>query len=747
MNVTVIIPTYLTYDKIAAMVDEVRRNTPANIPIHATCCKASASENRNRGLAMCGIGDIAIMIDDDMRGFYPGWVEALIEPLLSSNVSMVSARLITVEKQIAPCQGDTGDTTTPFFPADQQKVPSAAIAFFNDGTIFDEGYAGAGWEDTDFCRKIVQRYPEKHIVINNRCKLIHMNESKHEGANTANKQYFDAKWKYDLAIDTLIFSKDRPMQLDLLLQSMRDYFRVSNNGINVLYKSSNAEYGKGYAAIARKYRNVNMIPERSFQADTTAIVDSFSEKHCMFFADDEIFINEPDIVALMAAFTDDVASVSLRLGKSVNYCQPARKAMDLPQFISDGTILKWNWTQGDLFVDWNYPRSLIGTIHRTETIKAVLHRPDAKYRNPNEMECAFHPISADTSRPNMVSMPFSCIVSIPANIVSNLTNTPHMGLDPLLMAQQYNAGWRIWPGELYGMRGNTTCFPEMPYVIHRPRIGVFFERTGRVNGCQKVALNTIAGLDKLGIPYSENRIETYNGALHMVHNVRQLPANTVIGPESMVLPEEHLDMWRLYQNWTTPCEWVTRSYRMSPCAQNARITEWPAGIDTERFTDTDRNPEYDAVIFYKNVTKQTPPEALESVKIELDARGLKYSVLQYGHYREDDLIAATKQARFAVWLVGTESQNIALLEVLACGVPVYVIDETTFKYSSFTMPGATSAPYFDGRCGIKALGVDQLDRFIDTVDAFQPREYVLDNFTLERCAQAYYDMLITAKEY
>ena len=130
----------MTYEKVSAMVEEIQRNTPANVPIYATCCKASASENRNRGLAMCAIGDIAIMLDDDIRGFYPGWVEALIEPLMASNVSMVSARLITKDKQIAPCQGDNGDTKSPFFPADQQKVPSAAIAFFNDGTIFDENY-------------------------------------------------------------------------------------------------------------------------------------------------------------------------------------------------------------------------------------------------------------------------------------------------------------------------------------------------------------------------------------------------------------------------------------------------------------------------------------------------------------------------------------------------------------------------------------------------------------------------------
>lgn len=747
MNIEICIPTFLTYDRVSPIIAEIRKHTPVQIPIRATCCKASAAENRNRALSMCSIGSIVIQLDDDIRGFYDGWVQDLIEPFQSGTVSIVSARLMSSNGQIAPCQGDTGDCRSSFFPADRQIVPSAAIAFINDGTLFDENYGGAGWEDTSFCRTMAQRYPEKQIVINNRCKLIHLNESKHEGANRRNAEYFRARWEYDLAVDTLIFSKDRPAQLDLLLQSIRDYFPVANTGINVLYKSTHREYGIGYETIARKYRNVNMIAEQSFKNDTIVIINSFSEKHCMFFADDEIFINEPDMMALMSAFTDDVACISLRLGKSVNYCQPARKSMELPQFSKDDKILKWNWTQGDLFTDWHYPRSLIGTIHRTSTIQQLMSNPAVEFRNPNEMECAFAPISADTSRPNMVSMPHSCIVSIPANIISNLTNTPNMGIDPMQITQQYNAGWRIWPGEFYGMKNNNSCFPEIPYVMHRPRIGVFFERTGRVNGCQKVALNTIAGLEKIGIPYSENRIEAYNGALHMVQCVRDLPKNTVIGPESMVLPEEHIDMWRLYQNWTTPCEWVTRSYRTSPIAQNARITEWPAGIDTDRFTDTDRKPDTDAFIFYKNVTKQTTPQMLDAVRAELDARGMTYNVLEYGKYREDDLIQCTKRCRFAVWLVGTESQNIALLEVLSCGVPIYVIDEQTFKYCGFTMSGATSAPYFDDRCGVKHTDTARIDAFIDRLSVFKPREYVLDNFTLERCAQAYYDMLLQAWEY
>jgi hypothetical protein len=686
------------------------------------------------------------MLDDDILGFYDGWVDDLVAPLYTGKASIVSARLVTRDGRVAPCQGDTGDYTSSFFTAMDQRVPSAAIAFFNDGTIFDENYKGAGYEDTAYCRTMQQRYPHKNIVINNKCRLIHLNESKHNGANEKNKGYFLERWTYGLSVDTLIFSKNRPMQLDLLLQSIRDYYPVANSGINVLYKSTNAEYQKGYDVISKKYRNVNMLSESDFQKDTEAIVDSFSERYCQFFADDEVFVNKPDMHALLNAFTDDVACVSLRLGKSVTYCQPAKQAMEVPQFLTDGNILKWNWTTGYQFVDWYYPRSIIGTVHRTSGIKECLKKSGRTYRNPNEMELAIGGI-ADNARPHMVAMPYSCIVSIPENIISNLTNTPNMGIDPLEMTKQYNAGYRIHEGELYGMKNNNSCFPEIAYVIHRPRIGVFFERTGKMNGCQKVALNTIAGLQKLGIPYSENKVEKYNGALHMVKNVRELPKNTVIGVESFVLPEEGLDMWRLYQNWVTPCEWVTRSYRMSPCAANARIVEWPAAVETDRFNDEGRSPEYDCLVFYKNVTRQTSLEKLALVENELKARKLTYKTLTYGTYQEAELIAATKQARFAIWLAGTESENIALLEVLSSGVPTYVVDETTFKYSHFTMQGATSAPYFSDACGVKYTDTGRLDMFIDRLKEYRPRDYVLENFTLEKCAFAYYQLLISAMEY
>lgn len=75
--------------------------------------------------------------------------------------------------------------------------PSAAIAFRNDGTRFDERYGGSGYEDSDFIRQLKVKYPAGKIVVNNEVRLVHRNEMKNQlGENyKINREYFLKKWK------------------------------------------------------------------------------------------------------------------------------------------------------------------------------------------------------------------------------------------------------------------------------------------------------------------------------------------------------------------------------------------------------------------------------------------------------------------------------------------------------------------------------------------------------------------------
>jgi hypothetical protein len=105
-----------------------------------------------------------------------------------------------------------------------------------------------------------------------------------------------------------------------------------------------------------------------------------------------------------------------------------------------------------------------------------------------------------------------------------------------------------------------------------------------------------------------------------------------------------------------------------------------------------------------------------------------------------------------IFLCEHETQGIAYQQALACGVPILAWDKGGPWQDPAYYPGrvvfepVTSVPYWDERCGRRFSGsldvAGSWDLFWEDVVAgrLHPREYVLDNLTLERCARAYLEI-------
>lgn len=154
----------------------------------------SAAVNRNAGLNE-STSEYVVMCDDDISGFYSGWAEELIMPLLvSPDIIYVSARLCNPNGTLQVVMGGRYDTETPII--DVSSAPSACVAFRKTDLRFDENFIGSGWEDTDFVRQLKQRFPHGRIVINNLVRMRHKNEMKNQlGENyQKNRDYYNKKW-------------------------------------------------------------------------------------------------------------------------------------------------------------------------------------------------------------------------------------------------------------------------------------------------------------------------------------------------------------------------------------------------------------------------------------------------------------------------------------------------------------------------------------------------------------------------
>jgi glycosyltransferase involved in cell wall biosynthesis len=276
------------------------------------------------------------------------------------------------------------------------------------------------------------------------------------------------------------------------------------------------------------------------------------------------------------------------------------------------------------------------------------------------------------------------------------------------------------------------------------KIGLFTNTPDRVVGCKKVVDNLKKGFNQLGQYYVENMEGDMNGCIHGAVREFQdntLPPNTLIGPEIMVLPSDMPDKWTQYKNWCQPSKWVVDYMKTFPDTIKNKFYVWPVGIDTDDFKPEIGELEQACVIYYKNVTKQTPPARLHELKDILDKIGITYKILEYGDYKEDELKHLCNTSNFGIMLTGTESQGIAYMEMLSMGLPLYVIDEKKFEYYGYTFKGASSAPYFDERCGIKHDNMNRIGEFMDKIQTYNPRQYILDNHTCKHGAQKYIDIL------
>jgi hypothetical protein len=275
----------------------------------------------------------------------------------------------------------------------------------------------------------------------------------------------------------------------------------------------------------------------------------------------------------------------------------------------------------------------------------------------------------------------------------------------------------------------------------------------------KVFLNLCLGLQKLNINYEVNlpfvqlhpddRVGVLGRGRFCLQGYDR-PNPIVAGVALMTHPSE----------WPTLCEeypvakylqhsiWASNVYRPY---FGSRCEIWPVGIDTDKWVQSlSSNKTVDFLIYDKihwNYDRLTE-ELLTPIRTALKLKGLSFQEIRYGSYGPQDYLAALKRCRAMIFLCEHESQGIAYQECLSSGVPVLAweqgqyLDPARFSWGAVEIPAA-SVPYWDERCGLKFTGAadfpSKLDEFLDKQAGQElfPREYILENLTLEKCADQY----------
>ena len=276
----------------------------------------------------------------------------------------------------------------------------------------------------------------------------------------------------------------------------------------------------------------------------------------------------------------------------------------------------------------------------------------------------------------------------------------------------------------------------------------YWGHSATMNGPHKVVNNLIKSLDQEKIVYAINEekyknnfLVQYDAIAHEKHSKIEQDT-TIIGPQVWLFDgygQFLIENQNYYKKLIAPSQWVKDKFINKFNLPENKVAVWPVGIET--FNNV-REVNYDCLIYFK----RRDESELSAVKKFLISRGLSYRMVEYGSYSEYGFTQLVNQAKFCFLINGTESQGIAVQEIMSMGVPIIAWDlkEWLDQGEAYRVP-ATSIPYWDERCGEKFYSIDKLeetfDNFYARINDYDPKAYVKENLSFESSVKTLLDIL------
>jgi len=252
---------------------------------------------------------------------------------------------------------------------------------------------------------------------------------------------------------TVIFSRNRALQLDLCLRTLlnhcKDILEVGN--IVVLYRND-PEHEDSYATLMSEFPQIRFKKEQNFKKDMLSLFfnegNILSNGFVTFVVDDQVFTMDFSIKSVVSILAEnkDCLGFSLRLGKNCHRCYPYDCDQAIPKTKNiDKNILKYNWQDAEY--DFNYCLELSASTYRIKDIFEILET--CNYNSPNSLESAMSSCYY-ADKPNMLMFEKSISFGLPINKVQLTHNNRSMNIGADILVKKYMAGYRINPNKYDG---------------------------------------------------------------------------------------------------------------------------------------------------------------------------------------------------------------------------------------------------------------------------------------------------------
>ena len=145
------------------------------------------------------------------------------------------------------------------------------------------------------------------------------------------------------------------------------------------------------------------------------------------------------------------------------------------------------------------------------------------------------------------------------------------------------------------------------------------------------------------------------------------------------------------------------------------------------------NYQFDCLIYFKNRELKSLNEIISFLK----NKNIRYKVLTYGDYKNKQLVKYALKSKFGLILGSTESQGIAINELMATNLPLFVIDKNINNYENIKLYG-TTVPYWSSECGEKILDLNDFkmnfQRFLKNYESntYKPNNLINEKLSFEK---------------
>ena len=268
----------------------------------------------------------------------------------------------------------------------------------------------------------------------------------------------------------VIFSKDRAMQLDATISSLKlQCADLKNTPVKVIYKITNPINKEQYNELQLAYPEVEFIPEKNFKQDLIAAIRNY--EFIVFSVDDNIFVRKFYLREFFDTLKKQVtaAGFSLRLGKNTQYCYMLNRYQQLPEFKSiTDDFIAFNWVHAEC--DFAYPLELSSSIYRVKEIMPLLKK--LNYKNPNHLESLLYENRLNYSEKMNILLCSNISIAFcnPINKVQNVCASNRSGNNPLhtseKLSELFGEGFRIEVTELDSFIPNG-CHQEVPLKMKK----------------------------------------------------------------------------------------------------------------------------------------------------------------------------------------------------------------------------------------------------------------------------------------